>query len=48
MAVADEAVVLFADLLRRIDVYHSHVEVAQLMHEAVVDLSGDGVALLDR
>jgi hypothetical protein len=36
-------VVLLAGLLHRIDVHHRHIQVAEFVHEAVVDLAGYGV-----
>ena len=44
MAVLVNAVVFLARLLRGIDVHHGHVQVAQIVQEAVVDLAGYGVA----
>src|SRR5215208_6083147 len=48
VAVSVHAVVLLTRLLHRINVHHGRVKIAQLVHQAVVDLSGDGVSLLDR
>jgi hypothetical protein len=48
VAVGDDAVVLLACILNRVNVDHSHVKIVQLMHETMVDLSGNVVSPLDR
>ena len=48
MGVGCRAVVLFSGLLQRVHVDHGHVEVAQLMQEPMVDLSGYGVSFCYR
>src|SRR5215207_7919355 len=48
VAVDTNAMVLLAGLLHRVHVHHGNVQVAQLVHEAVVDLSGYGMCLAYR
>jgi hypothetical protein len=48
VAVGRDAVMFLARLLRRVHVDDGRVEVAQVVEKLVVDLSGDGVPLLDR
>jgi hypothetical protein len=43
--VGSDAVMLLASFLHRIHMHHGHIQVAQLVQEAMVDLAGYGVSL---